>query len=470
VNRQSPITNYQLLFVTYWQRISAWLSLNGRIRVLQPIILLPAPLILAIALAFPFRWLFFLGYAWLILLIIAYLWVRTLAQKIDLQRTLREAWAEVGDELGEYWLLENTAWIPLLWLEIDDASSVPGYQARRVAACGPRTSTSWQTSARCGQRGIYTLGPVTLRMADPFGLIGAEWPLGEARRIVVYPALVKLPPLRLPRGQSGGLAQADLLQQATTPSVAGLREYTPGDLLSRIHWPTVARTQRLMVKEFDQERAGALWIAIDLRSSIYTNNSQPDLHPPLSQLNEYGQSSLVTGDTFDPQPTTLLELAIVVAGSLAAQALAEGRVVGLLGDDGQRRVVPPGQGTQQLWRILGALVEMQANGTTSLVDLLARGPGSYAARAPGAALALITADLGGSWAGALAGWHSGHSGAGLTILVGKAGSQCHDLAVRLAGIGVDVQLFRLGEQLTPLRPARPRAVTRVSPLGRVRRS
>ena len=46
-----------------------------------------------------------------------------------------------------------------------------------------------------------------------------------------------------------------------TPSVGGLREYIQGDPPSHIHWPTVAKTDRLMVKEFDQERAGALWIA-----------------------------------------------------------------------------------------------------------------------------------------------------------------------------------------------------------------
>jgi uncharacterized protein (DUF58 family) len=225
-----------------------------------------------------------------------------------------------------------------------------------------------------------------------------------------------------------------------------------------------------MVKEFDQERAGALWIAIDLRRSIYTEAIPQLAALPVEAGDAYTQSSRIADAEIDLRPATLLELAIVLAGSLAAQALSEGRSVGLLAHDGQRRVVSPGQGSQQLWRILGALVEMQATGTIALSDLLARGPGSYAARAPGAALALITPDLGGSWATALVGWQAGSVGGGLALLVGHPGTHSDELASRLAGIGVGVQLFRLGEELRPLRPPRPRATARVSPLGRVRSS
>ena len=451
------------------QRADIWLTLDGRLRLQQPWAILPGPLILGLALAFPFRWLFFLGYAWLAILVACYIWARSVASQIKLQRTLQESWTEVGDELTEHWRLENEARLPLLWLEIDDGSTVPGYHARRIAACGPRETSTWNTFARCSQRGIYTLGPLTLRLSDPLGIIGAEWQQGAARRIVVYPALVKLANLRLPRGQSGGLAQVDLLQQMATPSVGGLREYVPGDLLSRIHWPSVARTQRLMVKEFDQERAGALWIAIDLRSAAYADAMPILATEPAVVAESYTQSSLIAEAAVELRPTTLLELAIVLAGSLTAQALSEGRAVGLLADDGQRRVVSPGQGSQQLWRILGALVELQATGSIALGDLLARGPGSYAARAPGAALALVTPDLGGSWATALVGWHAGPVGGGLALLVGHPGTHSADLAAKLAGIGVGVQLFRLDEQLTPLRPPRPRSIARVSPLGKVQR-
>jgi uncharacterized protein (DUF58 family) len=443
---------------------------DGRLRLVQPWILLPGPVALGLALAFPYRWLFFAAYAWLIILIVSYAWVRHLLPAIALQRSLANAWAEVGDQLEETWELRNASRLPLIWLEIDDVSTVPGYTAQRIAAAGPGEIQRWQTAARCTRRGIYGIGPLTLRLSDPLGIFGASWKQGQSRQIVVYPALVRLPNLLPPRGLSGGVARADLLQQMATPSVGGLREYVPGDLPSRIHWPTVARTNQLMVKEFDQERAGSLWIMLDLAAAAYPTP------PPTAEssrieaadLAAYGQSS-VLADPHGSAPDTLLELSVILACSLAAQALAAGRSVGLIADDGHQRLVAPGQGPQQLWRILSALVDAQATGTLPVARLAARGPGTATARSPGAGLLLVTPDLGGAWFSALAGWQSGRAGGAQVVLVGNPGSQAIDLIGRMASIGVASQLYRLGEMLAPLHPTRPRPVSRVSPLGRVQR-
>jgi hypothetical protein len=311
-------------------------------------------------------------------------------------------------------------------------------------------------------------------MADPLGIFAAEWHQGEPRQIVVYPTLVQMPNLIPPRGQSGGLARADLLQQMATPSVGGLREYVPGDLPSRIHWPTVARTEQLMVKEFDQERAGAIWIALDLYAGSYSvlpAITEPAAQPQSSTTPEqhnYGQSSVVADDLQGQTPDTLLELAIVVACSLAAQALSAGQSVGLIANDGQQRVVTPGQGPRQLWRILGALVDAQATGSIPPSRLMVRGPGSPIARSGGSALLFVTADLGGSWVGDLAGWQSSRSGGAQVVLLGAAGIRADDLIGRISALGASAQLYRLGDQFPPLHPARPRPTARVSPLGRIR--
>jgi uncharacterized protein (DUF58 family) len=458
----------------WFNRLRTRAALGGRLHLLQPWALLPGPLALGLALAFPFRWLFFLGYAWLFLLLCSYLWVRIVAPGVRLQRSLASAWAEVGDELTEEWELENSTWLPLIWLELDDSSTVPGYSARRVAAARPHEINRWRTSARCVRRGVYTLGPLNIRMADPLGIFGAAWSESETRQIVVYPPLVRLPDLRLPRGQSGGLARADLLQQATTPSVGGLREYVSGDMPSRIHWPTVARTERLMVKEFDQERAGALWIALDLCAGSYRlADPEPQRALPATptdpEVTVYGQSSLVEEHPEQQGPDNPLELAVVLAGSLAALALAEGRAVGLIADDGQQRVIPPGQGPRQLWRILGALVDAQASGELQPGDLITRSAGSPLGRSAGAALALITPDLSGSWLAQLASWQTGRTGGALVLLSADAGARAEELSARLTGLGANVSMFRVGEQLPPIRPPRPRAVARVSPLGRLQR-
>ena len=257
------------MLLARWRRLLHNLYLGGRLRIVRPWLLLPGPLALLIALIAPYTGLFVVAYAYLLLIVAAYLWVRAVGPRVQLRRRVHSEWAQVGDELEEQWELSNNSWLPLLWLEIADDSTLPGYNGRRVAAVGAHDRQRWPTRALCERRGVYKLGPLGARLGDPFGLFHYQWRENDARQIVIYPPLVQLPAIELPHGQRGGLARADLLQLHVTPRVGGLREYVQGDPPSHIHWPTVAKTQRLMVKEFDQERAGALWVALDLYAGAY---------------------------------------------------------------------------------------------------------------------------------------------------------------------------------------------------------
>jgi uncharacterized protein (DUF58 family) len=475
-----------------WQVLWRNLTLDGHLRLARRWLLVPGPLVLLFALLAPYNGLFFIAYVYLLLIVVAYLWVREIGPRVQLQRHMRSEWAQVGDELEEQWQLSNDARLPLLWIEIEDASTLPGYTGRRVAAAAAGERQTWLTNAICTRRGVYELGPLTTRTGDPFGIFHYEWRDSGTRRIVIYPPLVRLPPRDLPQGQRGGLARADLLQQHVTPSVGGLREYVQGDPPSRIHWPTVAKTQRLMVKEFDQERAGALWIVLDLFAEAYqeprTENREPasenkeqrtknksdeatDDGPPTTDhgpqaQSAYSQSSMIATPTVSGTESSL-ELAITLACSLAAQALAEGRAVGLLADDQRRRMIAPGHGPRQLWRILSELVDAQANGLQPLGEVLRQGYAARASEASGAALVVVTPALEGAWLPALATWQRGRPGGALALLVAARAAQAQPIEARLAASGVGSKTFEVGTPLPLLNPPKPRATMRVSPLGRV---
>jgi uncharacterized protein (DUF58 family) len=455
-------------------RVWRWLTLDGRLSAAQPWALLLGPLALILALIAPYRGLFIIAYTYILLVLALYLWIREVGPRVQVRRRLLSEWAQVGDELEEQWELANDARLPLLWLALEDDSTLPGYTGRRVAAAAAGSQQQWLTSARCERRGVYTLGPLQVSLGDPLGLFQYAWNQGGARKIVIYPALVRLPPLIVPQGQRGGLARADLLQQHVTPSVGGLREYVRGDPPSRIHWPTVARTDRLMVKEFDQERAGSFWIALDLAATAYREDPQAVRNgdrAPVAQRPEdiYTQSSLISVSETVSRPATPLELAIVLACSLASQALSEGRAVGLLTDDGQRRLVTPGRGPRQLWRILGALVDASATGALPFGEVLRQGQAARAGEGAGTALAVVTPSLGGEWLPALASWRQGRAGGTLALLVTRRPALAQPLATRLAASGVATHTFEVGAPLPLLNPAKRKITERVSPLGKVMR-
>ncbi|HEU5102226.1 MAG TPA: DUF58 domain-containing protein [Roseiflexaceae bacterium] len=467
----------------YAQRFWRWLTLDGLLRAVQPWVFLLGPVALTFALIAPYRGLFVIAYTYLLLVVAMYWWVRELGPRVSLHRHLLVEWAQVGDDLEEHWQLGNNSRVPLLWLELEDASTLPGYSGRRVAAAGIGEQQQWTTQARCEQRGVYTLGPLTASLSDPFGLFRYQWVEDTARQIVIYPPLVQLPALIVPQGQRGGLSRADILQQHVTPSVGGLREYVQGDPPSHIHWPTVAKTEKLMVKEFDQERAGALWIALDLYAGAYT--AAEDRHIPPQEHTEQPTGALRNGhdqavvfqrSAVDGRPLNVskldspLELAIVLACSLASQALAEGRAVGLLADDGRLRQLTPGRGPRQLWRILSALVDAQATGAQPLGEVIRQGHMARTSEVSGTALAVVTPALDGAWLPALAGWQRGRVGGAIALLIAMRATQTQPLEARLAAGGVAAHTFEVGTPLPLLNPSKPRATARISPLGKVIRS
>lgn len=419
-----------------------WLTADGRLHVGQKWLLLLGPILLIVSFFLPYRWLYVVSYSYLFLALACYAWVRYQLPRVRVERRVESEWAQVGDRLQEVWTLRNPTWLPLLWLELDDESELPGYVARRVVACGPFGSANWTTEAVCARRGLYSLGPLRLRGGDPFGLFFYEWNDPATYRIIIYPPLVRLPAFTPPQGQQGGLQRADLLQQFATPSVGGLREYRPGDMPSHIHWPTVARTGNLMVKEFDQERAGSVWIVLDLDHSLYSYNSE-------------GISDV-------------LEYAVLVAASLAAQLLADGRSVGLLADDGRSRAIAPAQGPRQLWTMLGSLVDVDATSQRSLADVLrrwrqAQNPNCGRSKS---ALIVITPDLTGAWQNALA--ETAPRAGALVIGLSEGGqSENQQLSQGLAAVGLNMQIFDSTVELPRVNPLRPREEMRSTPLGKV---
>jgi uncharacterized protein (DUF58 family) len=264
-----------------------------------------------------------------VLLLMSYVWARALRDGLSAQRTQRGAWILAGDLLGEQFTVENRSGVPALWVEVLDRSNLPGYRPDWVAYVEVNGRQSYRAEGRCQRRGVFTLGPWELRSGDPLGIFEVQITYLDARSILVYPRAMILPDLRLPRGLAPGPARTHRRSAQTTTTVATVRPFAPGDPLRAVHWRKTAHQGELMVKQFDIEPSGDLWIALDLDAA--------------AQAGEGADSTL--------------EYAITLVASLVTQMLAENRRVGLAAPGYQ---VPPHSGQLQLWRILEVLAQAEA--------------------------------------------------------------------------------------------------------------
>jgi len=393
------------------------------------------PVLLILAIVIPYDVLYHLTYLWGVLLLLSWLWVRYQGPLVELRRELRTDWAQVGDELVEHWELRNHGHLWVLWLEVGDGSTLPGYNARRVVAAGPQGMDYWATTAVCRRRGRYRLGPLSLEISDPLGIFRYRRAEAGTREMIIYPPLVRLTTIERPRGQRGGVASAALLNILPTPNAGGLREYRPGDPLSFIHWRAVAHTGKLMVKEFDQEIAGAVWIVLDLSRAVHS-----------------GDGDMAT-----------VEIAVVLACSLANLMLSEGRTVGLFTGGATPRMVRPGRGRQHVWEFMSTLVDAQADGDTPLAGVL----DELRSMVPGRhAIVVITPDASGDWIGSLIGLTAGGPAA-LALMVAGEGQNLASVTGRLDQAAIRHTTFRPGDRLPLLSPLRQHDPGyRISPLGR----
>lgn len=321
------------------------------------------------------------------LLALSFVWAWLSVRWISIGRKTRARRAQVGRNLDEAFIVRNRSILPKLWLEVRDHSDLPGHQASHVVpALGARRSYRWYVETPCLVRGEFQLGPMTVISGDPFGFFLSPRRIDATSRVIVYPATVPLNQVHLPIGQiSGGAAQRRRAHYVTT-NAAGVRDYVSGDSFNRIHWPSTARKDRLLVKEFEIDPLVDIWLFVDFSASSLVEE------PGLQRVGRSG-TVIPTSQTIPPSTE---EYAVVAAASMANYFIESERALGFAAYTPHREVHQPERGNRQLARILQTLAVARSFSVYSLGQMLTLET-PYFTR--GTSLVIITASLDPTWIG-----------------------------------------------------------------------
>jgi uncharacterized protein (DUF58 family) len=131
----------------------------------------------------------------------------------------------------------------------------------------PGEHTEVTLRLECRVRGAYVLEALQAASLFPSGLV--KWPrrVKTSDRLLVYPRFTPLEEFEVPHGrnyQPGGISVASQVGDST--EFFGTRDWHEGDRTRDIHWPSFARTGRLVVKEFQEEYFVRLAMVLDVES------------------------------------------------------------------------------------------------------------------------------------------------------------------------------------------------------------
>jgi uncharacterized protein (DUF58 family) len=220
------------------------------------------------------------------------------------------------------------------------------------AALEKKCSLLWyqEVKFRCRlralRRGVHRLGAAQLKAGDLFGFYSKAAATAAPIEVIVYPRLVPLNPVSLPRRELFGIPGAKSPIEDPV-YVYGTRQYQSGRPARYIHWKASARLSQLQEKICEpavQEKI-LLIVAVD---HFFENRAHAEF-----------------------------EKALEVAASAAVNFERAGFAVGLVTNGvlkgGGPAVLPIGRGTRQVPSILEILARLQMTPAAKMGDILRRG-------------------------------------------------------------------------------------------------
>jgi uncharacterized protein (DUF58 family) len=146
-----------------------------------------------------------------------------------------------------------------------------------VSAVAPGQDFKHRYSISPKLRGVYQVGPLTAEFSDPMGLARRRQQLVKATELIVHPSVEEVldrpltrafedPPLRPPRSRAWPEGF----------EFYGMRDYVAGDDMRRVVWRAYARTDRMLVREFEQGISDRIAVVVDTDQNWHSPGNPSD--------------------------------------------------------------------------------------------------------------------------------------------------------------------------------------------------
>lgn len=203
---------------------------------------------------------------------------RLSSTRIAVRRGAHTHHAHAGEHVPVELALRNDGRLPASLLLVEDRRPVgiaaegddDEHGARFVVhGLRPRQMVTLQWHAIGRRRGRYTIGPVRIRLRDPFGLAERSRRYRATDDLVVFPIIERLPAVGGRGIRHGADARAAQRAFQRGDEFYTMRAYVVGDDLRHVHWPSTAHRGELMVRQHELPWQARAVVYVDCRAHLH---------------------------------------------------------------------------------------------------------------------------------------------------------------------------------------------------------
>lgn len=190
--------------------------------------------------------------------------------EVSVVRRLAPGLVHEGDRAAVDAVITNRGRRTLTNVSLVDEVGSLGRAVFQAGVIRPGESGDAQYQILCRPRGVYPVGPVTATVTDPLRLAQASSVVPTLDRLIVYPEVEDLVGFPMTRGRDPAMqASRPEFSQRGGEDFYTLREYVFGDDLRRVHWPSSAKKDDLMIRQLETPWQSRALVILDLRWKAY---------------------------------------------------------------------------------------------------------------------------------------------------------------------------------------------------------
>ncbi|AFK86073.1 DUF58 domain-containing protein [Thermoanaerobacterium saccharolyticum] len=209
--------------------------------------------------------LYYIFFADVVLLLLNFLYAAIGILSLSIEIDTESTEIHVDDKIKYSIKVKNKLFLPLAFVSIDEnnknffpiTTNLNPFQKKVI-----------KRNVLFKKRGIYTVGPIVVKIKDPFSIFQIKMTVNRKYNIVVYPKAYDVA-FDLPLASEVGGFASHAKQFEDYTNLANLREYVDGDSLKKVHWRISAKLQRLYVKEYQHTALSEIVVLWDLCKNHY---------------------------------------------------------------------------------------------------------------------------------------------------------------------------------------------------------